>query len=114
MEVALGTICLSSTGGKLDTLNSTDSRSKEMARVQAKMCDQSAESRQRLLYYTTAACFSLQVVVVALKFITRRYIQGCLMADDYILVAAMISPLIGSSVLFWCTYRLFISSGISC
>ena len=85
-----------------------------MARVQAKMCDQPAESRQRLLSYTTVACFTLQVVVVALKFITRRYIQGCLMADDYILVAAMISPLIGSSVLFWCTSRSFISSSISC
>ena len=85
-----------------------------MARVQAKMCDQPAESRQRLLYYTTVACFTLQVVVVALKFFTRRYIQGCLMADDYILVAAMISPLIGSAVLFWCTSRSFILSSIPC
>lgn len=73
-----------------------------MARVQAKMCDQPAESRQLLLYNTTIACFTLQLIFVAAKFFTRRFIQGSLMVDDWILAIAMISPLIGSAVMFWC------------
>jgi hypothetical protein len=75
-----------------------------MARVQATLCDLPAESRQRLLYTATIACFTLQFVFVASKFLTRRFIQGHLMVDDWILAAAMISPLIGSAVLFWCKF----------
>ena len=75
----------------------------EMARVQAKMCDQPAESRQRQLMAATVVCFTLQAFFIALKFYTRKVIQGRLMMDDWILVAAVVSPLIGSAVLFWCS-----------
>ena len=61
-----------------------------MARVQAKMCDQPAESRQRQLMAATVVCFTLQACFIALKFYTRKVIQGRLMADDWILVAAVV------------------------
>lgn len=82
-----------------------------MARMQAVRCNQPAESRQRFLLDMTIACFSVQLCVIVLKFLTRGLIQKRLWPDDWVLLASIVSvssP--GAAKLLQMTWQLTVTT----